>query len=379
MLTMHYAVFRSVMYFFHITRPVHRLLIYTAMVLLSVSFISAFVLLHWQENPLTIAYYRFAAVWTGFMIHCLSATAAAWLFIAAIRLAGSKAALGWVAGAMLALALAGSVYGIWAAFYPKIRHVTVPVTYLPEQWENNSIILLSDLHLGLMHQNGFASRVAEMVNSQDPDLILITGDLIDGMGGPYADNLKPLKDLKSRQGIFFVTGNHEHYAGLERSLSLISQIPLRILDNEFMEIAGLEIIGVSYPGINSVADIRNLPKSKKPGRIRIAMFHTPTEMGMNHEKVKNQHLANYWMPDTGFKTNQKLELDLQLSGHSHHGQLFPLNFLTRFLYRGYDYGLKKTDNFAIYTTSGTGSWGPPMRTAGRSEIVVIRLVQQSPK
>jgi hypothetical protein len=102
-------------------------------------------------------------------------------------------------------------------------------------------------------------------------------------------------------------------------------------------------------------------------------------MGINYKNLKNQHVANYWMPDTNFRTNTELDIDLQLSGHSHHGQLFPLNFLTGFLYKGYDYGLNNTGAFWLYTTSGTGSWGPPMRTSGRAEIPVIRLVENKIK
>jgi predicted MPP superfamily phosphohydrolase len=379
MLAMHGAVFKSAMHFFSVTRPSHRLLAYAAMVLLSMSFISAFVLIHWHENPVTIAYYKFAAIWTGFIIHCLTAAAAAWLCLAVIRLAGSDISLKWLGALMLALALAESGYGIWAAFYPQIRQVNVSVKAVPEQWKNSSIVLLSDLHLGHMHKHGFLRRVIEMVNSQNPDLILITGDLVDGMGGDYEKNLMLLNDLKPGRGIFFVTGNHEHYVGLKKSLDLISKTPLKILDNELIEIDGLEILGVSYPGINSVSDIGNLRQTRKPGCIRIAMFHTPTEMGINYKNLKNQHVANYWMPDTNFRTNTELDIDLQLSGHSHHGQLFPLNFLTGFLYKGYDYGLNNTGAFWLYTTSGTGSWGPPMRTSGRAEIPVIRLVENKIK
>jgi predicted MPP superfamily phosphohydrolase len=277
---------------------------------------------------------------------------------------------------MLGLALVLSVYGLWAAFHPKVREVTVPVASLPENWKNSTIVLLSDIHLGHMHGRGFSRRVVETVNRLNPDLVLITGDLVDGMGGPYEDNLKPLNHLQAKHGIFFVTGNHEHYVGIEKSLSLIGKTPLHILDNEVTEITGLELVGVSYPGIASVADIRSLSRSRKPGRVRIVMFHTPTEMGTRASGARNHHLANYWMPDTGFAINQQIQADLQVSGHTHHGQLFPLQFLTRLLYRNHDSGLKKiSPGFHLYTTAGTGSWGPPMRTAGRPEITLIRLAK----
>ncbi|MFO7860133.1 MAG: metallophosphoesterase [Desulfosalsimonas sp.] len=379
MLMMHYAVFRSAISFFQISRPGVRYLLYAAMVLLSFSFISAFVAIHWRQNPWTIAYYRFAAVWTGFLIHSLSAAAAAWILLGAGRLAGVNLPVKGIGTVMLALAVMVSGYGIWAAFHPVVRYVSVPVADLPEAWKNSKIAVLSDMHLGLMHQQGFARHTVKIVNSLQPDLVLITGDLIDGMGGPYTDNLKPLNDLEARHGLFFVTGNHEHYVGIEKSLRLIQNTPLRILDNEAVAISGLELVGVSYPGIAAVAGLGNFSQEKTPGIVRVVMFHTPTEMGIHEDSLRDRHLANYWLPDTRFITNRKLNADLQISGHTHGGQIFPLQFLTRWLYGGHDYGLKKINGLYLYTTSGTGSWGPPMRTAGRPEIVVIRLVKKRGK
>ncbi|MBS0014541.1 MAG: metallophosphoesterase [Desulfobacterales bacterium] len=379
MLMMHYAVFRSTISFFQISRPGVRYLLYGAMVLLSFSFITAFVAIHWRENPWTIAYYRFAAVWTGFLIHSLSAAAAAWVLLGACRLAGIGLPIKSIGMIMLALAVMASGYGLWSAFHPVVRYVSVPVAHLPEAWKNSKIAVLSDLHLGLMHQQGFARQTVKTVNRLKPDLVLITGDLVDGMGGPYKDNLKPLNDLKAKHGLFFVTGNHEHYVGIEKALQLIEKTPLRVLDNEAVEINGLELLGISYPGIGSVADLRNFTQEKTSGTVRIVMFHTPTEMGMHKEAIRDQHLANYWMPDTRFITNRDLNADLQISGHTHGGQIFPFQFLTRWLYRGHDHGLKKIDDFCLYTTSGTGSWGPPMRTAGRPEIAVLRLVKNQGK
>ncbi|MBA2881703.1 hypothetical protein HNR65_002034 [Desulfosalsimonas propionicica] len=379
MLISHYAVFRSAISFFQISRPGFRYLLYAAMVLLSFSFISAFVAIHWRENPWTIAYYRFAAVWTGFLIHSLSAAAAAWILLGISRLAGVELPSKGIGMVMLALAVTASGYGIWAAFHPVVRYVSVPVAELPEDWKNTKIAVLSDMHLGLMNQQGFARRTVNIVNSLQPDLVLITGDLVDGMGGAYKDNLKPLNDLQARHGVFFVTGNHEHYVGIEKSLRLIQNTPLRILHNEAVAISGLELVGVSYPGIAAVAGLGNFAREKTPGTLRIVMFHTPTEMGIHKDSLRDRHMANYWRPDTRFITNRELNADLQVSGHTHGGQIFPLQFLTRWLYRGHDYGLKKINGLYLYTTSGIGSWGPPMRTAGRPEIAVIRLVKKMEK
>ncbi|MBS3754210.1 MAG: metallophosphoesterase [Desulfobacterales bacterium] len=379
MLGIHYAVFKSFMHFFQISRPQVKINLYTAMAVLSFTFITAFIALHWRENLWTVAYYKFAAVWTGFVFHCLAAAAAAWLLLAAARITGAPVSAKAIASTTLAIAILGTGYGMWAAFHPALRHVAVPVQSLPESWKNTTLVHISDLHLGLFHQKAFAARVVNRINSLNPELVLITGDLLDGMGGAYAENVTPLDNLRAAHGVFFVTGNHEHYVGIDKSLAIIGKTPLRILDNEAVKIAGLEILGVSYPGLADPAEIKNLQPQKAPGSLRLAMFHTPTEMAENSTDMQQQHNANYWRPNTGYELNQKLEIDLQLSGHTHHGQVFPVNLLTRMLYKGRDYGLAKINGFYLYTSCGVGSWGPPMRSTGRPEIAVIRLVEKAPE
>ncbi|MCF8110143.1 MAG: metallophosphoesterase [Desulfobacteraceae bacterium] len=377
MLGMHYAVFKSLICFFQISRPQVKIPMYAAMVILGLSFFTAFSLIHWRENIWTVNWYRFAAAWTGFAIHCLAAVAAAWILLAAARLAGLHLPAKILGAAVLATALAASAYGIWASYHPVVRQIKAEVKNLPKYWENSRIIHLSDPHLGHMYKSGFAERVTEKVNSLNPHLVLITGDLLDGMGGPYRENLAPLNGLSAEHGVFFVTGNHEHYVGINRALEIIRETPIQILDNQAVEINGLEIVGVSYPGINGLQNIKNLSGTKRPGTTRIAMFHTPTEMGISKKNMEEQHFANYWMPETSYVLNRKLGADLQLSGHTHNGQIFPVNLLTGLLYRGYDHGLKKINGLLLYVSPGTGSWGPPMRTSGRPEITLIRLVRKN--
>lgn len=377
LLVLHYALFRSIIHFFNIRHPVAVILLYAAMVLLTFAFASAFFLLHWRESPWTIGYYRFAAVWTGFFIQLLMAVAVAWAVIGVARLAGHPLKPGALAAILLAAAIGYGIYGIWNAFHPRVRDLAVTLQDLPKSWENRTIVQLSDVHLGHLHGRKFADRLVDRINALAPDLIVITGDLFDGMGGPFESFIPILNRLRANRGIYFVTGNHEHYIGIDRALSLLKKIRLRVLDNECIEIDGLEIIGVSYPGIGSLADIANLPGKKNPRHARLLLFHTPTNMQANGGDFMDRQFSTYWRPDTTFALNRKTGADLQLSGHTHHGQIFPFNFITRLLYGGHDFGLTRAGDLRIYTTCGTGSWGPPMRTGNLPEIVKITLFSGS--
>ena len=213
------------------------------------------------------------------------------------------------------------------------------------------------------------------VNALDPDLVLITGDLFDGVNGKYEAFIAPLNRLRAKHGVFFVTGNHEHYVGVEKSLAVIAKTNLTVLHNEVVNVGGMELAGVSYPGVRDLSEIKNLP-ADSGNHARILLFHTPTNIAKVPEGHANRHFYTYWMPDTSFALNQKMGCDLQLSGHSHHGQIFPLNFATRFLFKRFDYGLNRIGDMQVYTTCGVGTWGPPLRSPIRPEIVVIRPVRE---
>lgn len=372
---MHLVFFRSIIHFFGITAPGLKLGVYALMTALAVSFLSAFLLLRLHGSPGAVFYYRAAAVWTGFLIHFLSAAAAVWIVILVCRWVGIAVNRPLIAGAFLAVAVLFSIYGMWNAFYPRVREVRVPLRQVPEYWKNRRIVQLSDVHLGHLHGRAFAERLVRRVNDLDPDLILITGDLLDGVSGPYAEAIQPIQGLSARHGVFFVTGNHEHYVGVHKALAIIRQTPLRVLDNEWVAINGLELVGVSYPGIERLSDIRDLPRTKSPDHTRLLLFHTPTTIQKATGDLARRHTRTYWRPDTAFVLNRQTGADLQLSGHTHHGQIFPLQWLTRLLFGGYDYGLKRDGDFQVYTSCGTGTWGPPVRTAGRSEITVIRFTE----
>ena len=255
-----------------------------------------------------------------------------------------------------------------------LTQVDVSLENLPERWRNRTIVQLSDLHLGHFHTAASMQRLAERVNALAPDLVVITGDLFDGMADGRPEFVAPLSNLSSRLGVFFVTGNHEVYAGLRRCLGLVEKAGIRVLFNEVVEVDGLNLMGVAYPGIKNKDEIRGLDHAldRSAGqRPLILLFHTPTDI--RQDGTQDRRTATYWRPDTSFALSRELGVSLQLSGHSHKGQVFPFGHITRWIYNGYDYGLHRVGGFSLFTSSGVGTWGPPMRTAAPPEIVVITL------
>jgi len=372
----HFLLYSATVRFFAIHNPAIRTSLFIALSLLSISFPGSFLLLRWKENLLTRGFYISAAFWMGMFINLLLAIGLICLLIVMLRLVGHNPNTQVIAIVCFGLAACYSVYGVWNAFHPRTKNIAVEIENLPAKWKDRTVVHLSDLHLGHLHGVGFLEGIVEKVNALDPDLVFITGDLFDGMAADFTPFVEQLNNLKTQKGVFFVTGNHEIYTGLDRALEVLNKTKIQVLQNEVVELGGLQIVGISYPGLRGGQEIRNLMESGgnySKDRPRILLFHTPTNIGQKKENDSDQHFATYWVPDISFAMNKELGINLQLSGHTHKGQIFPFTYLTKLIYKGYDYGLHKEGSFSIYVTSGVGTWGPPMRTGNSPEIVVIKL------
>jgi uncharacterized protein len=248
-----------------------------------------------------------------------------------------------------------SIYGVWNALHPRLKYITVTIPNLPEQWKGKKIVQVSDTHLGHLYGVDFAEKVAMMVDSVEPDIVAITGDIFDGMDASLDNFAKPLSDIKAKKGIFYITGNHETYLGAEKVARSLKKTDIRLLNDEVVDVDGLKVVGILYPdrsGTNKdVPAILEKLKKDFSGQPTIFLFHSPTYI----------------------KEAKRAGVNLQLSGHTHRGQLFPLNAITHLVYGRYHNGLHTGGSYSIYTTNGTGTWGPLMRTGHRPEIVVITL------
>lgn len=371
----HFMLYRFAVRCLEIVDPAARGGILVLFLLLAVSFMAAFFLLRWNENPLTIGFYKASAVWFALFVKLLLAVGATWLVYGLVRAAGVTVVSFRMLAAVCVLLGAGwALHGFWSSFHPVIRRVDISFDHLPESWRNKTIVQLSDVHLGHFHTAAAMERLAERVNALAPDLVVITGDLFDGMIDGLPAFAVPLSRLKAKNGVFFVTGNHEVYAGERRCLQIVEQAGIRVLSNEVVDIDGLALMGIAYPGIGGEADIRGLELLAAEGAPRppiFLLFHTPSDI--RRPSTRESRTAAYWRPDTTFALAKKLGVSLQLSGHTHRGQFFPFGLLTNWIYNGYAYGLHREGDFAIYITSGVGTWGPPMRTGAPAEIVAFTL------
>jgi len=324
------------------------------LLLLMLSFIASAFLAHWADNLLTRVFYFFSSLWLGVGLTLLTAFGLAWIAWGAVRLFGRSPNPVWFGLAAGGLTLLYSAYGIWNAYHPRLVSFTVRIKNLPPSWQGKTLVQISDIHLGQVLDAGFLSRVVNKVNAQNPTMVLITGDLFDGSDGILEDLVAPLNRLAAPQGVYFATGNHETYMGVQRAFAALRTTPVRVLDDERVVIDGLQLIGFSYPerghALNFAEKMAKL-RGFDPALPSILLYHSPTQ-------VAEAKAAG---------------INLQLSGHVHQGQIFPLQFISRLIFGKYYYGLHTEGDFTLYTTSGTGLWGPTMRTGNHPEIVVIHL------
>ena len=234
-----------------------------------------------------------------------------------------------------------------------VREINIPTNIS----EDMKIVQISDVHLGPVHSTNYLNKIVDKSNSLNPDIVVITGDLFDGSAQVSKETISPLENLKSKLGVFFVTGNHETYIDESKALSLINSENVTILRNEVKNISKVQIIGADYPLNESEKNnsfLNSLPSLIDKKKFSILLYHPPV----------------------GFEKSADAGVNLQLSGHTHNGQIFPFNLISRIFYK-YESGLYKFKDSYLYVSQGSGTWGPPMRFLSNTEITEINLMKKS--
>ena len=259
------------------------------------------------------------------------------------------AAAATVAAGLGALALREGTRG------PKVHEVEVTLDKLPRALDGFTIVQLTDVHVGPTIGHDFLQDVVARTNELSPDVIAITGDLVDGSVAELRQAIAPLANLRAKKGVYFVTGNHEYYAGVDEWLAHLRTLDVRVLRNERVALAdGLDLAGiddVSAKGLPGHGpDLPRALAGRDDKHALVLMAHQP--------RVIAAAAAH--------------GVGLQLSGHTHGGQIWPWNFAV-YLQQPFVAGLAKHKGTQIYVSRGTGYWGPPMRLGAPSEITRIRL------
>ncbi|WP_433833618.1 metallophosphoesterase [Actinoplanes sp. CA-015351] len=236
---------------------------------------------------------------------------------------------------------------------PSVKRITVPLAKLPRSAHGLRIAVVSDVHLGPILGSGFCRRVVETINGTQPDLIAVVGDLIDGDVEDLASSVEPLRGLQSRLGTFFVTGNHEYISGVEPWVTKVRELGMQPLRNSRIELPGFDLAGVDdLAGEDDGAgpDFGAALGDRDRSRAVVLMAHQPVNI--------------YDAVDHG--------VDLQLSGHTHGGQLWPGNYIAE-MANPTNAGLEKYGDTQLYVSRGAGAWGPPVRVGAPSDITIVEL------
>lgn len=300
---------------------------------------------------------RSLAHWVGY----LSLSLFSMLFV--LVLLSDTLRLGWlligfaplsthaISVATLGAALLLGVIGFAQARRPRVVRLPIAIENLPEELDGYRIVQWSDVHVGPTIRRGFLENLVARTNELRADAVVITGDLIDGYVDDLRDHVQPLRELRARDGVFFVTGNHEYYWRAGEWVKELAKLGLTFLKNEHRVVRGrLAIAGVTDPA-GSKPDVAAALAGAPRNAVKVLLAHRPQAA----------------------EAASRMGVDLQLSGHTHGGQFFPFNLLIRWfqpVVRGLHRVGAKTQ---LYVSRGTGYWGPPSRLGVGGEITVIEL------
>ncbi|MFJ4472203.1 metallophosphoesterase [Streptomyces sp. NPDC089424] len=266
------------------------------------------------------------------------------------RLFVSRVVAGAAAAAAVGTVGAGT-YGVLDG--PGVKRVTVPLAKLPRAAHGFRIAVVSDVHLGPVLGRGFAQKVVDTINSTQPDLIAVVGDLVDGSVKDLGPAAAPLARLRARHGTYFVTGNHEYFSGAGQWIEQVRRLGMRPLENARTELPWFDLAGVNDVAGESEGqgpDFARALGDRDTTRACVLLAHQPVQI---HEAVEHH-------------------VDLQLSGHTHGGQLWPGNLVAAAANPTLA-GLERYGDTQLYVSRGAGAWGPPTRVGAPSDITVIEL------
>jgi predicted MPP superfamily phosphohydrolase len=349
----HYLLYETWIYSPTGSDPHGALWIKIALGLLSMSFITTSLLAFRYTNAALRVLYRVAAVWLGMLTFLVLAAVSCWIIFGVARLFGLQVNFHGAVELLFGAAAGAGLYGVVNASWTRITRTTVRLANLPAAWRGRKAALISDLHLGHVRNGSFLRRMVAKILREEPHAIFIAGDLYDGTAIDAERAAEPLNRLTAPHGVYFVAGNHEQFGDDSKYLGAIEAAGVRVLTNEKVEVDGLQIIGVPYRNATQDAHLASALHNVHLDRDRASILLT--------------HAPDY--PEIA----EAAGISLQLSGHTHLGQFIPWSWMARRIYRQFVYGLSRIGKMQIFTSSGAGTWGPPLRLGSNPEIVMLEF------
>jgi uncharacterized protein len=322
-------------------------------VVLSMSFVASTLLAWRYANQLVRAIYSLAAVWLALFNFLFFAACACWVIYGVSRIFRWQIDGRLLAAISFAAALAAGLYGLVNAAWLRIKRVRVRLPGLPQAWRGRVAAVVSDTHLGHVRGIGFVRRIVALLNRAKPDIVFLAGDVYDGTAVNAEKLASPLREIAAPQGTYFVTGNHEEFRDPAIYVAAIAKAGVRVLKNEKVTVDGLQIVGVFYhdstwePRLQEVLQAVSLDRT----RASILISHEP------------RHLA----------VAEREGISLQVSGHTHGGQMIPWTRFASRIFGRFVHGLQRFEKMLVYTSYGAGTWGPPSRVGTYAEIVLIEF------
>ena len=320
---------------------------------LSVSFVAASTLAFSYTSAPVRALYKASAIWMGLLSFLFLASVLSWIIFAITSAAGISVTFHAMVVRLFAAAIFLGLFGVFNASWTRITRARVKLANLPDAWRGRKAAVLSDVHLGHVRNRNFLERLVAKILREEPDAVFILGDLFDGTAINADEATQPLSQLKAAHGVYFVAGNHEQFGDDSKYLNAVASTGVRILKNEKVNLDGLQVVGVPYRDASMNGGLASALRHVSIDRDRasILLIHAPDD----------PHTAEAH----GFS--------LQLSGHTHLGQFIPWSWMARRIYRQFVYGLSRIGKMQVFTSSGAGTWGPPVRLGSNPEIVMLEF------
>ena len=327
-------------------------------------------ILSWRDfNSFTYVLMFVSSFWMGLVLYLFILALTSDILLILARILRLKAHLPerarlrakrFLFAAILLAAVLIAGYSLYEARDIGISKLEIPLAELPRELDGLSIVQISDFHFGVLNTTAKLEKVVALANSLNADFVFITGDLVDESVAHMEDMAGPLRKLKGRAGVYAVTGNHDYYAGVKRATGIMEEAGITVLRNELRILpGGLQLLGIDDPtGIRRMGekseDFISLIARVDPSQPSILLYHQPIQ----------------------FERTAQAGIGLQLSGHTHGGQLYPIIHISKRIYP-WTPGLHRLNESILFVSRGAGTWGPPMRFLAPPEIVHLKLL--SPK